>query len=147
MRSKKGSNDLTATDATPNPDPAVFEAAFVIDDSDDPSRTGTPKPAPPEKDAGGQEPKEEGGGDEDEPMRKSEYKNDEAGEKPAEGSQDEPTKEKQAPEPAASATMAELPPEIKQRLRKLDKLEATYPGRQFLFCPSTLEIGLTYVIL
>ena len=83
------------TDA-PNPDPAVFEAAFVLDDSDDPSRTGTPKPAPPEKDA------------------------------------PDTAKDGLKPDAAESdgkdAPMAELSPEIRQRLRKLEKLEATYPG-------------------
>lgn len=34
-----------------------------------------------------------------------------------------------APEKTPAPPSPELPPEIRQRLRKLDKLEATYPGR------------------
>ncbi|UKZ84458.1 Autophagy protein [Trichoderma asperellum] len=45
-RSRSKNPDAEAGDAAPNPDPAIFEAAFVIDDSDEPSRAGTPKPAP-----------------------------------------------------------------------------------------------------
>ncbi|OAR04914.1 hypothetical protein LLEC1_07221 [Akanthomyces lecanii] len=50
-RSRPNNGNTDAAEAPPNPDPAVFEAAFVIDDSDEASRAGTPKPAVPEKDA------------------------------------------------------------------------------------------------
>jgi hypothetical protein len=116
----------------PNPDPAVFEAAFVIDDSDDPSRSGTPKPAPPEKDASSEGNKEGEVTEDRKSAEKTGSTNDEAAEKADSPGQDAPAKEKKqqpAADPPAPAATPELPPEIKQRLRKLDKLETTYPGR------------------
>jgi hypothetical protein len=122
-RAKKPSADITDTEA-PNPDPAVFEAAFVIDDSDDPSRSGTPAPpAPPEKD------NIDGNG-----MATTK------GEQPQQSQANGTTPDKDRShgkaaddgETTTPAPAAELSPEIKQRLRKLEKLESTYPGmRQF----------------
>lgn len=112
---KKPSADLT--DAAPNPDPAVFEAAFVIEDSDDPSRAGTPKPPTPEKDgdAGALR-----NGAEGEKRESSEGRANDGDEKSRGNGEDTET----ASAPAAQ----ELTPEVRQRLRKLEKLESTYPG-------------------
>lgn len=104
-----------AGDAAPNPDPAIFEAAFVIDDSDEPSRAGTPKPAPPEKDA----PNGEVTG------------HAEAGENSnanADGKDGSSRDGHAAADGAAHATKTALTPELRQKLRKLEKLESTYPG-------------------
>lgn len=111
---KQGQDAFKNDDGTANTDPAVFEAAFVIDD-DEPSRATTPRPpteekAPQNGDSGGdagfgntQDPENNGGDD-----GKSE------GDKPL-----------PPPKPVAAP---ELPPEVRARLRKLEKLEATYPG-------------------
>lgn len=117
-RAKKPSADV-ADNAAPSPDPAVFEAAFVIDDSDDPSRAGTPgpPPAPPEKD------------DSDSSGPAAKIKDGQV-----EFSQDGMGKKLEADGATASTNSGEttnatgLSPEIKQRLKKLEKLEATYPG-------------------
>ena len=109
-----------ATDASPNPDPAVFEEAFVIDDSDEPSRTGTPKPPVPEKDAPSQ----------NEAAATNDGDGPDAQHAGKDGSADN------ANEKSAGSTVGEksssqsqaVPPEIRQKLRKLEKLEATYPG-------------------
>lgn len=103
--------------AAPNPDPAVFEAAFVIDDSDEPSRSGTPAPPPPpEKD------NIDGG-------RMSAPKGEEGDKSLANGANaDKEHADDKSKEDGDAPAPAELSPEIKQRLRKLEKLESTYPG-------------------
>jgi len=89
------------------PDPSEFENAFVIEDeSEGPSRVGTPAIGE-EKTAAMAESNTLG---EAEPLLESKEK---AVEKPA-----------QAP-PKTS----ELPPEIRTKLRKLEKLESKYQGR------------------
>lgn len=116
---KAGNSSVDTSDAAINPDPAVFEAAFVIDDSDDPSRSGTPKPpAPPEKDTTTVETEEKTTNGSEE----SEKDGEKASAKVSAASPDskKPTEGSEAP--------SGLTPEIKQRLRKLEKLEATYPG-------------------
>jgi hypothetical protein len=98
----------------------VFEAAFVIDDSDEPSRTGTPKPPVPEKDAPSQN-EAATTNDGDKPGDRNVSKDgtaDNSNEKPAGNTAGE----------KSSAQSQAVPPEIKQKLRKLEKLEATYPG-------------------
>ncbi|KAG5933014.1 hypothetical protein E4U53_001128 [Claviceps sorghi] len=124
-RAKKPSTDIT-DNGVPSPDPAVFEAAFVIDDSDDPSRTGTPAPSPEKKTLAGSG------------TSSSTAKDSQA---PAETLQDGAVAEKESESGKRSAadgatnntnsqvamTTTELSPDIKQRLRKLEKLEATYP--------------------
>lgn len=94
-------------DGGKGPDPSVFEGAFVIeDDSEDPSRAGTP--APPELKG---EKMSENGTNEETP------RDSEAG----------VVSEKvdSAPKPPA---IAELPPDVRTKLRKLEKLEARYQG-------------------
>lgn len=112
-RPENGSTDGIET--PPNPDPAVFEAAFVIDDSDEPSRAGTPKPPVPEKDGPAKET------DEKSTEKTTEKSDKDQGTEKAAGTK--------ASTPATQSKSSDLPPEIKQRLRKLEKLEATYPGK------------------
>lgn len=115
-----------------NPDPAVFEAAFVLDDSEEPSRAGTPKPVPPEKDVKDTDSNPQNGishktqdGKEEGAMEKKSGSQD--------GSPSQPRVTELAPTPAAS----ELSPEVRQKLRKLEKLEATYPGEIYYTTVST----------
>jgi hypothetical protein len=83
----------------------------VIDDGEDLSRSGTPKPAMTDEKGGAEAAASADGSTQD--------NNEKAA--PADG---------QAAEKSdASATpKAELTPEIRTKLRKLEKLEATYPG-------------------
>ncbi len=136
-RAKKPSTDITNTDAAPpNPDPAVFEAAFVIDDSDEPSRAGTPKPQVPEKDGVAVK------NGEGEPNSKPD---DADASKAAAGDRAKGDGEDGAgrgTSSSSSSSSQDLSPEIKQRLRKLEKLEATYPGRLYRGpnCPCTAQL-------
>ncbi|KAL7785627.1 vesicular transport protein [Trichoderma ceciliae] len=102
-----------AGDSAPNPDPAIFEAAFVIDDSDEPSRAGTPKPVPPEKDTANGESTGHA----------------EAGEKSNLNSdgKEASSRDGHAGDGVAHATKPALTLELRQKLRKLEKLESTYP--------------------
>jgi hypothetical protein len=113
-RSRSKNPDSDAGSSAPNPDPAFFEAAFVIDDGDEPSRAGTPKPVPPEKDAPNGEPTQT------EAAQKSNPGGD--------GKEGSSREGHAAGEGAAHATKPVLTLELKQKLRKLEKLEATYPG-------------------
>ncbi|KAH6607072.1 hypothetical protein Trco_003385 [Trichoderma cornu-damae] len=103
-----------AGESAPNPDPAIFEAAFVIDDSNEQSRAGTPKPVPSEKDALNEEPTGHA----------------EAGKKSnpnADGKESSSRDNPAAGDGVAHATKPGLTLELKQKLRKLEKLESTYP--------------------
>lgn len=119
----KATSNADLADAPANPDPAVFEAAFVIDDSDDPSRAGTPKPDDTEV-------KRQLQGTTDDPLSMSnsqdthEKGDDKAAARVADDSGAPSSKSGTGSAPGA----AELTPEIRQKLRKLEKLEATYPG-------------------
>jgi len=114
-------------------DPAVFEAAFVLDDddTDGPSRTGTPKPPLPEKDDAptdstdtkGKATAETSDGAKSAPAAESAASAGSAGEQSA------PSSKPGSPAPGANQ---ELPPNIKTKLRKLEKLEATYRGSQYV---------------
>lgn len=119
-RSRSKNPDSDAGGSAPNPDPAFFEAAFVIDDGDEPSRAGTPKPPlPPEKDT----PNGESTGDA-EAAQKSNPGGD--------GKEGSSREGHAAGEGAAHTTKPVLTLELKQKLRKLEKLEATYPGMSSL---------------
>lgn len=121
-RPSSKNSPLQMPEAASNPDPAVFEAAFVIDDSDEASRSATPGPQVPEKDT--HSPGLKNGADgkrqalAGSPVGKAETKSitKDGGDKPY------------APSLASSATVVDPTPEIRVRLRKLEKLEATYPG-------------------
>lgn len=136
---KKASEDLTAKDANgdgpTNPDPAVFEAAFVIDDTDETAtstRAATPLSVDKEgktgdsgKDAGKVAGDAPGNGAAD-PTPNADN-----------GEADRPDTEQTARvSRGASAASSELPPEVRARLRKLDKLEKTYPGSYHHSAPS-----------
>lgn len=93
----------------------------MIDDSDEPSRAGTPKPPAAADETKGEKSTEQTSDSDDKP---SETKDESAADKAPEGVADAPAAK---PEPPAKSQ--ELTPEIRQKLRKLEKLEATYPGR------------------
>lgn len=134
-RPKKPAQDASkeADAAASNPDPAVFEAAFVIDDDDELSRTTTLVPPSEEKEktpgeeGGAQD--EVGGGDDEKGDTGAGNTAKEAEKKGGDdGSSPDGDKPVPPPKPAAAATAPELPPEVRAKLRKLEKLEATYPG-------------------
>ncbi|KAM7213159.1 Golgin IMH1 [Rhypophila decipiens] len=120
----------SAEGAATNVDPAIFEAAFVIDETDEaptPARVATPNPGDKKtmaKDA-----------DNDEKAAlladagKKSTDSQELGEQgtisqgSTEGSVEQPSR---TGSPSTPVT-AELSPEIKSRLKKLEKLEKTYP--------------------
>ncbi|KAH9905186.1 hypothetical protein F4778DRAFT_696550 [Xylariomycetidae sp. FL2044] len=116
-RIKKPSQDAINGDTAVNPDPAVFEAAFVIDDdeADNASQTSPEKSTPPEPGMA----KEQGNGDTDKQDTGGEHN----GEKKEDGTS---VPEGKAKDPVPPAP-AELSPQLKTRLKKLEKLEATYP--------------------
>lgn len=112
----------------------MFEAAFVIDDTDDaatPSRAAIPastdkdaRPADSGKNhekAGAEAPVN---GSADSPRNGDNGENSEAGQ-PARTGTEQTTKPASTTPPIAAS---ELPPEVRIRLRKLEKLERTYPG-------------------
>ncbi len=96
-----------------NSDPAVFEAAFKLeDDLDSSSRSGTPKPA-----AAGEAAKPNA----DDPS--SENKN------PAHGQNGDSNKATPMDAPGVPSDHTLLP-EIKAKLKKMEKLETTYVGKR-----------------
>lgn len=118
---KAGSQDV-ATDAAPNPDPAVFEAAFALDDSDEPSRAETPTSAAMTDAKEGGDPVSQPSGTPEPPQQSGK---DEQGKAASEKSTEVQAKKT---ENSSTSSIGDLPPEIRARLRKLEKLEATYPG-------------------
>jgi hypothetical protein len=117
-RAKKQSQDVSKNDdSAANLDPAVFEAAFVIDDDDEPSRANTPKP--PSDDQAPQN----GDGKDAGTSARSEGNAQSAKDAEARAKDDE-----QKPAPPPKNDTPELPPDVRTKLRKLEKLEATYPG-------------------
>ncbi|KAL9025448.1 MAG: hypothetical protein Q9196_005729 [Gyalolechia fulgens] len=84
-------------------DPAEFEPEFVIDDSDVPSRSGTPRPAP-------------------------ESAAKEAAREVTEEARDGEETHEKALQDGLSAAPPELPTDVRVKLRKLEKLEGRYHG-------------------
>ncbi|KAK8098914.1 uncharacterized protein PG998_012155 [Apiospora kogelbergensis] len=113
-KTKKPSQDVSnGSDNLPNTDPAVFEAAFALDDEEAEAKAAVAKPENgevSEKDVKG----------DDSADGKTEAKEATENEKTETNGDDR----KKA---AAPAKAAELPAEIQAKLRKLDKLEKTYP--------------------
>ena len=99
----------------------MFEAAFALEDSEDPSRSGTPKP-PSEK---GEKPKSSTA-DTQEVKEAT----------PAENGTSTPDTEKKGAEAGAgdkgtsggASSTSELPMEVRVKLRKFERLESTYTG-------------------
>jgi hypothetical protein len=129
-RVKKASQDATRDSANGgdsaalNPDPAVFEAAFVIDDAEGPSRVGTPMSSTNEKEIAGENDAAEGSKGNNESSGEGQIQE---GDKPA-IDVTTLTNEKK-PDTTSHTTAVELPADVRAKLRKLEKLEATYPGR------------------
>ncbi|KAI0839373.1 hypothetical protein F5Y06DRAFT_265278 [Hypoxylon sp. FL0890] len=113
-KAKKLSQDISNGDGAANPDPAVFEAAFVLDDEDAEAGSSQPQSAPPEK----------GLKDGLTNSEKKENESEQNGETKDPVGPDVDEKSKGAPSNAPT----ELPSHIKIKLKKLEKLEATYPG-------------------
>ncbi|KAI1391770.1 uncharacterized protein F4822DRAFT_105172 [Hypoxylon trugodes] len=113
-KTKRPSQDQTNGDGATNPDPAVFEAAFVLDDEDADATSGLPEK--PGRDAVVNNEKDGGGDATEQNGETQDQSNNTLDEKPKD---------------ALSPAPAELPPHVKTKLRKLEKLEATYPGNSF----------------
>jgi len=96
-------------DSARGPDPSVFERAFVIeDDSEEPSRSGTPAI----------------------PETKSEVIEEKGATAETTGADEGEVVNEKAEILPNPATKTELPPDLRSKLRKLDKLEARYQGIQ-----------------
>lgn len=123
---KKPSEDTTNGDGpTSNPDPAVFEAAFVIDDTDEsgtPARVATPVSADKSAD---QKP---AGKTADIVAQTSPTPAATASQNAEKGETARAASDQAQQTSPATSGGAELSPEIRTRLRKLEKLEKTYPG-------------------
>ena len=139
---KKPADDVNATSngegPAANPDPAVFEAAFVIDDTDEtatPSRAATPSLADKELPAHykGTEKVSDNTASASSAGDGAATQND-SGERAGseKGEMVQPTKLSNA------APATEIPIEVRARLRKLDKLEKTYPGSR----PLVIDVSL-----
>lgn len=92
------------------PDPSEFDPDFVIGEDDEPSRAGTPRPK--EKAEASDVTQTDNSGKD---------------------------KEENGKEQARDATLsgqAELPPEVRTKLRKLERLESKYSGMYLYFEPS-----------
>lgn len=111
--------------ATPvrGPDPKEFEADFAIGDDDTPSRSGTPQPEPA---TGG-----DGAADENDGEKTAVVES--GGKEAAAG--DKRTGQNQA--------LSELPPEVRAKLRRLDKMETRYHGMGWMIAFCIWVIGET----
>jgi hypothetical protein len=142
QRTKKPSQDAskqTAAESASTPDPAVFqaafEAAFTLDDSED----GDPPTVPVKDGDGGPDatkattpPAKEENAAERTPTTASGVDNgDQAASDIKQTNGNDAPPPKQTIEPAdnqKNATVAELPLEVRKRLRRLDKLDKNYEG-------------------
>lgn len=119
-RTKKPGQDVNG-DSPANPDPAVFEAAFVIDDTDEGTPSSTPKPEEADKQL--EAPKDDAPpanqASDDGTAGNDAQPNNEQNDAP------KPLPEGSKPQPAAAP---ELPPDVRAKVKKLEKLEKTYPG-------------------
>ncbi|KAK8074073.1 hypothetical protein PG994_004972 [Apiospora phragmitis] len=110
---KPGQDSANGSDNLPNTDPAVFEAAFALDDEEAEAKaavTNSENGDVSEKGVKGDSSPDATNSEKPEAKEKTETNGDK--------------KKRTAPAPV---TAADLPPEIQAKLRKLDKLEKTYP--------------------
>ncbi|KAK3331159.1 hypothetical protein B0H66DRAFT_91743 [Apodospora peruviana] len=121
---KKASEDLNLEGVAANPDPAFFEAAFVIDEPDEtgtPARIATPVSA--DKKMNNNTPPKDAEAPAD--SSKDSTESQQNGGKGDQVNVDSVLSEKSASTAPSGAN--ELSPEVRARLRKLDKLEKAYP--------------------
>ncbi|ORY60683.1 uncharacterized protein BCR38DRAFT_442147 [Pseudomassariella vexata] len=123
-KTKKSSQDISNGDNGLNPDPAVFEAAFAIGDDETDTRASTPKPPVPDKDVTEDKEASAAAGDRSEDTKEA-LEGENKGFTPTVTVTDSNGNDAAS---APASTPADLPPEVKAKLRKLDKLEKTYPG-------------------
>lgn len=125
-RPKKPSQEIgkEADNGAANTDPAVFEAAFVIDDEES-SRSATPQPS-----VASEKNSENGGSNNTaEDGEKGDTGSGNTTTDPEKNGDNEGRKsEGDKPLPPPKTTAADLAPDVRAKLRKLDKLEKTYPG-------------------
>ncbi|KAL8675860.1 MAG: hypothetical protein Q9186_007546 [Xanthomendoza sp. 1 TL-2023] len=101
---QNASNRQSGEASAKGPDPSEFEPEFVIEDSDVPSRSNTPRPA----------------------MATSETSTQESPRETTGEARDGKDKAEKAPSDAPDATPQDLPTDVRVKLRKLDKLESRY---------------------
>lgn len=117
-KAKKPSQDISNSDNLPNPDPAIFEAAFVLDEEEAEAKATAEK----SETAGSASNMKDG--DKDLPSKGENGSSDgSAAEKGDRKSEDKSPKD--AP---ATSSEPELPADVQTKLKKLEKLEKTYPG-------------------
>lgn len=127
-RTKKPGQDAANGDNLPNTDPAVFEAAFALDEEEAEAKATAEQP---------QAGSEKNGSTEGLSVEKKSTEDDDQATL-CDDQVTEKTKDASAGsnekggKPDPSSAPAELPAEVKTRLRKLEKLEKTYPG---MWCP------------
>lgn len=132
-RPRKAAQDASSKDAesaaAANPDPAVFEAAFTIDD-EEPSRVATPVPSTDQNTSqDGEDPTSnaieaaEGEREDNDNDKGKEKEQDDSG---SGGMGKTPEKSNASSEKRASTS--DLPADVRAKLRKLEKLEGAYPG-------------------
>lgn len=146
-RPRKAAQDASSKDAesaAANPDPAVFEAAFTIDD-EEPSRVATPIPSTDQKASqDGEDPisnsaeategeKEDNGNDKGKEKEKDDSGSGATGKTP----------EKSNASSEKRAGTSDLPADVRAKLRKLEKLEGAYPGESSLPSMSETRHGLS----
>ncbi|KAJ9131725.1 Golgin IMH1 [Pleurostoma richardsiae] len=123
---QEASRDTVNGDTGENPDPAVFEAAFVIDDTEDTSRGPSPKPPTTENDT---TETDKAGSKKDETEQVEDAANvaqngDKNSSSRSQNAVPTPTAKDSTPLKIAAPG---VPPDMRSKLRKLEKLEATYP--------------------
>lgn len=135
-RTKKPSQDISrdsTADTTPNPDPAVFEAAFVIDDPED------APPTPPVKEVDGEAApgasttsSEKPNGVADKMGSTEDVQPSSAATHPNSERTDPPKRPGDQAEDTGNAGVTELPADVRAKLKKLEKIEKSYGGMQIL---------------
>lgn len=115
----------TNGDGTANTDPAVFEAAFVIDDTEEgtPAPTPSATPQPEEASKSVEQPKNDATPAKQASEHTTPSNNAQQNGEKSNGAKEPPQESKPLPE-----AQPELPPDVRTKLRKLEKLEKTYPG-------------------
>lgn len=107
-RSQRSNSTSKNAPTGKGPDPSEFDPEFIIGDDDEPSRAGTPLSSKEKSETN--EAGAHGSGEEPKPSK---------GEDATEGEDQRP---------------AELPTEVKVKLRKLEKLESKYSGKMHICC-------------
>lgn len=122
---------LPSTTAGKGPDPAEFEPEFVIGDGEDEdgsTRVGTPAPGSVQEGRGDLEGTRNGDGPKDEQGKQDE-------EEASERKHDNDGEVGDSAKGDGEGDKIELPANVTQRLKKLERLEPKYSGKRHYFTP------------